>query len=127
MNAAPHRDLFSGVRGLLIWGVPIAVIVMSADLGGNYPAFVWPPALGFMGVACLVNARRCGRLHCYFTGPLFLALALLSLLYGLGMLDLGSRGWSWLSLVLLVGGVVLTCVPEWLFGKYLRRKPGSTP
>jgi len=28
-----------------------------------------------MGVACLVNAGRCGRVHCYVTGPLsFLAI-----------------------------------------------------
>jgi len=25
-----------------------------------------------MGGACLVNAVRCGRLHCYVTGPFFL-------------------------------------------------------
>jgi len=29
-----------------------------------------------MGVACVVNARRCGRLHCYITGPIFLGAAL---------------------------------------------------
>ena len=125
--AALDRDLFKGGRGLLIWGVPIAAIVVSARLGGIYPVFVWPLALGFMGVACLVNAWRCGRLHCFVTGPYFLLLAFLSLLYGLGILDLGTRGWSWLSLA-LVGGVVLTCVPEWLFGKYVRRGgAGSAP
>jgi len=127
VTSASQGDLFSGARGLLIWGLPIAVIVISARLGGHYPVFAWPPALGFMGAACLYNARRCGRLHCYLTGPFFLALALVSLLYGIGALDLGSHGWSWLSLVLLVGGVVLTCVPEWLFGKYLRRGTGSMP
>ena len=127
MTTAPHGDLFSGARGLVIWGLPIAVIVVSARMGGRFPVFAWPPALSFMGVACLYNARRCGRLHCYLTGPFFLVLALLSLLYGIGALDLGGRGWSWLSLLLLVGGVVLTCVPEWLFGKYVRRRGAGSP
>jgi hypothetical protein len=25
-----------------------------------------------MGIACSANAARCRRVHCYFTGPLFL-------------------------------------------------------
>lgn len=29
-----------------------------------------------MGLACLANAARCRRMHCYFTGPYFLLLAL---------------------------------------------------
>lgn len=121
------RDLFGGVRGLLIWGVPIAILAISVNLGSLYAAVAWPLALTFMGAACLVNARRCGRVHCFVTGPYFLLLALLSLLYGLGILDLGTRGWSWLSLA-LVGGAVLICVPEWLFGKYVRRGgAGSAP
>lgn len=128
MNAAPHRDLFRGRRGLLIWGIPIAVLALSANLGSFYAAIAWPLALAFMGAACLVNARNCGRRHCYFTGPYFLLLAILALLYGLGILDLGKRGWSWLSLALLAGAVVLICVPEWLFGKYVRRRAaGQTP
>jgi hypothetical protein len=121
MNTPAPRDLTSGGRGLLIWGVPIAILVVTADLGGLYAATAWPPALAFMGIACLANARRCGRLHCFFTGPYFLLLALLSLLYGLGIVDLGKRGWSWLSLALLIGAAVLISVPEWLFGKYRRR------
>lgn len=86
---------------------------------------VWPPVLTFMGAACLRNARRCGRAHCYLTGPFFLLLAGLSLLYGLGVRRLGVHGWSILSAVLLVGSVVLICVPEWLFGRY--RPSSSAP
>jgi len=29
-----------------------------------------------MGLGCLVNAARCGRLNCYVTGPLYLVAAL---------------------------------------------------
>jgi hypothetical protein len=120
VSSRSKRDLLSGA-GILLWVVPIAVLVISANLGGLYAAVAWPLALGFMGVACLVNARRCGRLHCYFTGPYFLLLAGASLLYGLGLLDSGKRGWSWLLLALLGGAIVFMCVPEWLFGRYRRR------
>jgi hypothetical protein len=79
---------------------------------------MWPPVLTFMGVACLLNARRCGRVHCYFTGPFFLVVAALALLYGIGVLPLGTHGWSTLSLVLVIGAVTLTWVPEWILGQY---------
>ncbi len=56
----------------------------------RYLVIVWPGLLTFMGVTCLVNARHCGRIHCYFTGPFFLVLA----------------------------GVALCWVPEWILGRY---------
>lgn len=112
---APQTDWASGLRGCITWGIPAAVLIMSPV---QYFVIVWPVALTFMGLACLANARRCGRVHCYVTGPFFLLLALVGLLYGLGVVPLGARGWSILSIGLVVGSVVLICVPEWLFGRY---------
>ena len=117
---APHTDWASGLRGCLFWGTPAAVLIMSPV---QYFAIVWPAVLAFMGVACLLNALRCGRVHCYVTGPFFLLLALVGLLYGFGVVRLGARGWPMLSIALVVGSVVFICVPEWLFGRY--RASGS--
>ena len=111
-------DWTRGARGCLIWGIPAGILFASSSIEGDLLVIVWPPVLTFMGVACLLNARRCGRVHCYVTGPFFLLLAGLSLLYGLGMLRLGAHGWSILSAVLLLGSAVLICVPERLFGRY---------
>ena len=116
------RDLAASVRGLLVWIVPIIVLGITAGFGGLYAALSWPPLLVIMGAVCLVNARRCGRVHCYFTGPFFLLLAAASLLYGLGLLPLGPKGWQWLTDALLIGGVALCCIPEWLFGRYRARR-----
>src|SRR5258708_26954157 len=114
------RDLACGGVSILVWIVPAIILAVTAIHGGPYLVVVWPVLLTFMGAACLLNAKRCGRLHCFVTGPYFLLLAGLSLLYGLGIAPLGPRGWQWLVDALLVGGCVLTCVPEWLFGKYVR-------
>jgi hypothetical protein len=89
-------------------------------VGNGWRTAVWTVALIVMGTACLANALRCGRVHCYTTGPFFLLMALASLLYGLGILPLGHSGWSTISAVILVGAITLTCLPEMLFGKYRR-------
>ena len=73
-----------------------------------------------MGAACLANAVRCGRVHCYTTGPFFLVMAVVTLLYGLGVVPLGGNGWSLISLAILIGAIVLCCLPELFFGKYRR-------
>jgi hypothetical protein len=111
-------DWASGVRGCLTFGIPAAILLISPTIGARYLVIVWPALLTFMGVACLLNARHCGRTHCYVTGPFFLILAGVALLYGIGILPLGARGWSRLCAAFAIGGVVLCCVPEWLLGRY---------
>jgi hypothetical protein len=113
-----RSDWAYGVRACLIWGIPAAILFASSGLPERLLVVVWPPVLTFMGVACLVNARRCGRIHCYFTGPFFLVLGALALLYGIGILPLGAHGWSTLALVLVIGAVTLTWVPERILGQY---------
>ncbi len=115
-------DWARGTRLLLIWCLPLAGLVISDQVGGLLQEVAWPTLLTWMGIACLLNARGCRRLHCYLTGPFFLLLAAISLLYGLGTLALGTHGWSTLSIVLLVGGLFLFYVPEWLFGRYLPKR-----
>ena len=77
-------------------------------------AGVWAVCLGVMAAGCLVNALRCGRMHCYFTGPFLILVGLASLSYGFGELPLGSSGWNWLGEVTLGGAVLLGFVPELL-------------
>ena len=74
-----------------------------------------------MGVACIVNALRCGRVHCYLTGPFFLLMALLALSNSLDMLHLGGNGWNLLGLMTLIGAIALWCLPEMLLGKYRKQ------
>src|SRR5215472_19366666 len=70
------------------------------------------------GGACSVNAFRCGRVHCYLTGPFFFLMALIASSYGLGILRLGGMGWNLLGLITLIGTAALWYLPEMLWGKY---------
>jgi hypothetical protein len=108
---------------LLAWGLPSAALVIAlALLDGQARTWIWAVALTWMGTACLANARRCGRRHCYLTGPFFLVMAAVGLLHGLGVLGLGPSGWLWLAVVLVVVGFgVLWLVPERLWGKFVTR------
>jgi hypothetical protein len=71
-----------------------------------------------MGVGCLANAARCRRVHCYLTGPFFLAMAAVALLFGLGILHLANAGWNIIAGAVVAGAVLLTWLPEALFGAY---------
>jgi hypothetical protein len=119
-NAASRDVLASWWQSILLYCLPVAAIVVTASpaSGGMLRTAVWTIACAVIGVACLFNARRCGRIHCYFTGPFFLVMALVALLYGKGMLPLGARGWSDIGIALVAGGIVLGCLPELFFGKY---------
>jgi len=124
-ESKPHgrRDWVGNVSSYtLAWGLPSAALVAAVFMASSTRTFVWAGALAWMGLACVANALRCGRLHCYLTGPFFLFMAVASLLHGLGILWLGPRGWLWLGLVVVVGGFgLLWYVPERHWGKYARR------
>ena len=107
---------------LLYWLPAIAIVVAGAPaISNGWRTVVWTVALATMAVACIVNALRCGRVHCYVTGPFFLLMALVALSYGLGILHLGANGWNLLGLVGLVGVLALWYLPEMFFGKYRQR------
>jgi len=112
---------------LLLWVLPIGIILVTGYFSGNgwIVTAGWTVSLLIMGGACLVNARGCGRMHCYFTGPFFLIMAVVSLAYGLHLLPLGGQGWSYIGAVLLVGGISLCVLPEWVWGRYRRLQPGT--
>jgi hypothetical protein len=81
---------------------------------------MWAIALVWKGVACLANAARCGRTHCYFTGPYFLVLAVVTALHGFQIVWLGAYGWLWLGLMIVAGGGALWFVTERVWGKFFK-------
>ena len=112
---------------MLYWLPAIAIVVAGAPaISNGWRTVVWTAGLAIMGMACIVNALRCGRVHCYLTGPFFLLMAFAALSYGLGILHLGGSGWNLLGLITLIGAITLFCLPEMLLGKYRKGHPGAS-
>lgn len=110
---------------VLLWGLPWGALIVSIFVGPKLRTAIWPASLLCMGVACLTNASRCGRMHCYFTGPFFLLVAAASLLHGLEIVPLGPYGWRWMGITLLIGAGILHYLPELVWGKYVPRTSSS--
>lgn len=120
------QDLTANLAGFVFaWGAPGAVLVGATLLDHPVKTLVWAAVLTWMGVACLVNARRCRRTHCLFTRPFFLLGAVLSTLHGFEVLSLGAQGWRWLELTIALGAAALWIGSESVFGRYWPR--GATP
>ena len=118
------RDILSSRwRVFLLYWLPAITIVVAGvpAISSGWRTVVWTVALATMGVACIVNALRCGRVHCYLTGPFFLLMALIALSYGLGILHLSGDGWNLLGLLTLIGATALWYLPEMFLGKYRQR------
>lgn len=105
----------------LAWGLPIAAMLTAIALDPLIKTVVWIAALAWMGVACLLNARRCGRTHCYYTGPFFLVMTVPVALHGFAILPFGPEGWRWLGLAIGIGGGGLWCLTETVLGRYRAR------
>jgi len=125
-SRSAERDfLCTGPKAFLVWGVPWLVFVLGASAPLALKTVLWTVSLGFMGVACLINASRCGRIHCFFTGPFFILCAVASLGYGLGILPFGPSGWKWIGDVTVIGAIALTFLPERVLGRYRRDESNS--
>jgi hypothetical protein len=102
----------------LAWGLPTALILIGLLTGPGTRAVLWTSALIWMGGACLINAKRCGRTHCRFTGPYYLAMILPVLLLASGAVSVGNTGWLILGLLILAGSKVIWWASERSLGRY---------
>lgn len=100
--------------GLWLWGLPGLLLLVGA-LWARARAPLWTVAFVVAGAACVVNASRCGRAHCHVTGPLYLGLAVVSVLIGAGV---ASWSWWWVGAACL-GGTLLAYMPEFLGTRYV--------
>ena len=126
-SRAEKRDLLcSGPKAFFLWCVPWFVFALGFWAPPALKTVLWATWLAFMGVVCLVNASRCGRVHCVFTGPFFILGAVASLGYGVGLLPLGPSGWNWIGTVTIIGGIALACIPELVLGRYRRNRTDAT-
>jgi hypothetical protein len=120
MNCCEHdaasNDLVRSRAAWLLWCLPTAFIVVGMEWTSARTA-LWIPAFSIMGTACLLNARRCGRLHCHLTGPLFVLAALATALDAMGSVKLG-----WVAIAsVAAAGTGLAFGVEHIRGLYVSR------
>ena len=117
------RDALRDPLGVALWwGLPL-VAGWSAEVLPISPlaeTLVWAAALTWMGTGCVVNARRCHRLHCYISAPVLLLGATAVVLAGLGWTPLGPHTASDLVNGSL-GLALLSCLAEPIWGRYRSR------
>jgi len=65
-----------------------------------------------MGMACILNASRCSRTHCRYTGPYYLAMIAPVLVPAGGMDSAGFSGWLILGILIFAGGKIIWWATE---------------
>lgn len=118
MSAAP--DWVRSPISLAIWWV---ILIVAGNLADRLPpsqpmtASIWAGALAWMGLGCILNAQRCHRRHCYFSGPILLVGAVVVAFQDWGVVSLGPNGLS-LTLWTTFGLVLLSSCQKLIWGRY---------
>ncbi len=112
------RDWLCSPRiSVLAWGLPAAALI--AGLLASVPArtVIWTITLIWMGTACILNAKGCGRTHCRYTGPYYLMMIAPVAMLGTGLMSAGIYAWLVLACVILLGTILLWWMSERAWGR----------
>ena len=107
-------DLVCGKSAIMLWYLPAFAIIVGLNWAAAR-AWLWIPAFLVMGVACSVNAARCGRLHCLVTGPVYLLAAIYVALAAFGLVPMRP------NMLIVLGVTICAFVAERPLGTYRNR------
>jgi hypothetical protein len=118
-TARAARDWLGSPRNnALAWWFPQAAILAGLFAPAPARISIWIIALIWMGAACILNAKRCGRTHCRYTGPYYLAMIVPVLVLGSGIVSVGTYGWLVLACVILLGSKLIWWASERAWGRF---------
>lgn len=103
---------------MLAWWIPKAAILAGLLVPESIRALIWIVALIWMGAACILNARRCNRTHCRYTGPYYLTMIVPVLALGMGVVSAGIYGWISLGVLIIGGSGLIWWATERAWGKF---------
>jgi len=113
------RDWLNNTRvNLFAWWLPQATILAALAAPPFTRATIWIAALIWMGSACILNARRCGRTHCRYTGPYYLAMVVPVLLLVSGIVSADLYVWFALAVLILAGSKMIWWTTERAWGTF---------
>jgi hypothetical protein len=113
------KDWLGSTRAnALAWWIPQGALVAALFVPVPFRAAVWVVALAWMGTACILNARRCGRTHCRYTAPYYLGMIAPVLLLAAGVVSARSFGWLILGVLILAGSKIIWWATEHAWGKF---------
>lgn len=114
-HAHRQRDLVRTGSFLWIWGAPGAML-LAADAAWQGHRLSTPAAgllftvsTIWIGIACFINGRRCGRTHCVIDGYLLPPLGVVGLLNEAGVTSIRWQGYLNIFLVTVIAGFVFEC------------------
>src|SRR5258706_13400291 len=96
-DAAKRKDpVHQPLSFCLWWGLAIAVGVTVGFLHLSFrlSAGICAVSFAWMATLCLLNARRCHRVHCYLSGSAFLLGAIYAGLAATDVLEGSARGFG---------------------------------
>jgi hypothetical protein len=113
MQGSQKADLVCGKSAILLWCLPAFALIIGLNWAPAR-AWLWIPAFLVMGVACLVNAAQCGRLHCFVTGPVYLLAAIYVALAAFGFVPMRPN----IFLLIVLGITICAFAAERPLGTY---------
>jgi hypothetical protein len=98
--------------------MPKAAILAVLFVPISLRAVIWIIALIWMGTACILNARRCNRTHCRYTGPYYLVMIVPVFVLGIGVVSAGIYEWISLRVIIVGGSGLIWFATERKWGKF---------
>jgi hypothetical protein len=108
----------NALASILAWWIPKGAIIAALFAPVPVRAAVWTIALIWMGTACILNTRRCGRTHCRYTGPYYLVMIAPVIVFAFGIVSANFYGWLVLAAITVFGGWIIWWATERAWGKF---------